>query len=166
MAVAPAAAGAIAGGKLAGDTASGIIKDIAKALEHDFLSLHFERDPKNYKKMRLASFDINVSDGLILGGVALALIWEIGNWFANAMSKGEGTVVNILEDIISPASFVTSIVTDILGNVVKDPQGNPKTVQAPATFGGAFNLAMRNITLAGPGTAAQAAMNAVAKYTT
>jgi hypothetical protein len=163
-----AAASTIVGGKVAADQSAGLIKTVMDALNKNVLSLHWERDPKKSSKMRLGSVDVNVTTGLILGAAALALLWEIGNWFAQGFegNAGSNSFLTDAELVSGPAGWITLGLTDLFGNPVKDSSGNQKTVSAPPTFGAAYNNMLRNFTLAGPGQAAQTLMNMVAKATT
>ena len=162
-----AAAGDLLAGKTASKTAEGLIRTVINALEHPIISLHWSRDPKDYKKFVLTEVDVKITTGLVLGGIGLAMLWEVGSWFANALSKyGGGDEVVDAVELVTGLSFLIPL-TDIFGNIIKDPTtGAQKTVNAPPTAGAAYNALIRNGILAGPGPLIQALMNQVANYTT
>ena len=164
----PAALGGAVASKLSKDETAGIIKSVMNALERDIVAFHFERD-KNTGKQVLQATDVHVTTGLVLGTAFLALLWEMSNWFAAAIAKGLGGdtegIPNILA-LVSPPEFETLVLADFVGNEIKDAAGNVKTVQAPSTFGAAFNLMLRNMTVAGPGQAANLFLGAIGNLTT
>jgi len=170
-----ATAASMLGGKVAAEEAKGLIKTVIDALNHDLVSFHWERDPKNYRKMKLVSVDVHITTGIVLGAAALALLWEIGNWFAKAFASQGGdaaAVPDILALItLNPVLFVAGNTIPWLANPATNPfiapllnppkggSGKPQTVAIPSTFGAAFNAMMRDMTVAGPGLAAQLARN-------
>jgi hypothetical protein len=158
------------GGKVAGDQAAGMIKTVLKALDHPVLAFHWSRNPKKFNgPLVLDSVDMNITVGLILGMVLAGLGWEAANWFAKGLASGNDGDATVIPDIAAllTANPVLWLVTDIFGNPVVDKStGAQKTATVPATFGAAFNQMMRNITVAGPGTASQAMMNWIANQTT
>lgn len=164
MAAAPAALA----GQVAAKEGAGIVKAILNALERDVVHFHFERDPKNYKRMRLESFDININTGLILGLILCGLGWEAANWFAQALSKDADVASAILnpaqwtKDVITMDFSLSPILTALGLNKPKTP-GAPTTATAPSTFGAAYNSMLRDLTVAGPGLAASSLRDVVAK---
>lgn len=162
-----APATALVGAKATADEAKGLIKTVMDALNHNIVSFRFERDPKNYRKMRLAAVEINITTGIVLGAAALALLWEIGNWFAKSgVGGGDGAAVPDILSLIT-ANPVMFVVTDLLGNVITDPStGAPKQVAVPSTFGAAYDAMLRDFIAGGPGTIAQMLRNVVAQFTT
>jgi hypothetical protein len=149
-----------------GDSAAGAVKQVLKALEHNIISFKFERDPKNFKKMRLVSMEFNVTTGLILGTAALGLAWEVGMAFANSgLGGGTAGTVGDLTSLVTLNPFEW-LVTDLFGNAIVDENGKQKTVKIPQTFGATFNQMLRNATAAGPGQLAQTLLNLVANATT
>ena len=154
--------------KTATEASKGIIRAITTGLEHPVVSLHWEPDPKNYKKLKLTGVDVKITTGLILGSVALALLWEAANWFAQALSSspaGSGAAILDVTGLVT-ANPVLIALADILGNPIKDSNGQQKTVTAPATAGAAYNVFIRNTILAGPSPIAAALMNQIANATT
>jgi len=165
------------GGKIAGDQAAGLIKTVMEALNHDLVSFRWERDPKNYRKMKLVSVDVHITTGIVLGAAALALLWEIGNWFAKGIASWNGGDAAAIPDVLSlitlnPVLFVAGNVLPGFLNPATNPfispllnppkageKGKPQTVAIPSTFGAAFNAMMRDATVAGPGFAAQMLRN-------
>ena len=169
---APAAALGAEAAAQASQQASSMLKTVLDALNKNVLSFHFEKNPRRVEgPLILKSVDINISTGLILGAAGLAIVWEAGNWFANALAKwngGDGLPAELgLSAILGPAGLVVTGLTDLLGNPIIDPQtGQQKTVQAPASFGAAYNQMLRNFTVSLPGTLAQKLVNLVGNYTT
>lgn len=158
----PAAA---AGAKIGADEAAGVIKSVLNALNHDILTVRWERDPKKHDKMRLASVDFHVTNGLVLGMVLLGLAWEAANWFASGGIFNSSSPENVIltDALLAPEQYVTIFLSDIFGKPITNPDGSQKSVQVPATFGAAYNQMMRNLTVAGPGTLAQGMVNLVGR---
>jgi len=161
------AATALLSGKATAEDTKGLIKTVVDALNRDIVSFRFERDPKHYKKMRLVSVDVHVTTGLILGSAALALLWELGNWFAKGIAGWNGGSASNVPDAVGLLSLnpVLILLTDIFGNPVLNSSGQQKSVSVPPTFGATYNVMMRNLTAAGPGTLAQALLNMVGNAT-
>jgi hypothetical protein len=186
-------AGSTIGGEVAAKEAAGLIKTVVDALNHNLVTFRFGRDPKNHKKMRLESVDVNVTVGLVLGAAALALLWEIGNWFAKSgIGGGDGSAVPDVLSLLTanPTLFLVanagsiasgaenafaSANKTVLGwfgvkQATHDQAANPpagtSVVAAPSTFGAAYNAMMRDFVVGGPGTAAAVMRNLAAKYMT
>jgi len=152
--------------KTATEASKGIIRAITTGLEHPVVSLHWEPDPKNYKKLKLTAVDVKITTGLILGGVLVAIVWEMGNWFAKAAASYGGDAAAVPDVLSILANPVVFALTDVLGNAIFNSDGTPKTVSAPSTAGATYNQFVKNLILAGPGPLAAAVMNVVANATT
>jgi hypothetical protein len=173
MAAAGLAASAV-GGQVAAKQSEGIIRSIMDALEKDIVHFSWEKEP-NSKKMVLQKVDVHVTTGIVLGSVALALAWEAASWFAS--NFGAGNPVNVV-DLLNPTAFVeyNIVKSSPLGALASwltgQAQGasaaasaSGQSIKVPQTFGAAYNLMMRDFTVALPGTAAQGLRNLVGGIT-
>lgn len=163
-----APASALIAGRVAAEESAGAVKKILEALNEKVVSLKWEKNPKTHK-MELVSVQVNVTTGLVLGGAGLALAWEAANWFARAGVGGATNPMNVIaaEDMLAgPGGWIDLAITDIFGNAIKTETGAPKTVQAPPSFGAAYNVMLRNFVVAGPGTIAAELVSFVGNLTT
>jgi hypothetical protein len=160
------AAAALLGAKATGEETAGAIKQVLDALNKDLISFHWAKNPRTHK-LELVSVDVKITVGFVLGGAALALLWEIANWFAQS-GIGQATNAENVPDIIGLLTLnpVAIALTDLFGNPILNSDGSKKTVTAPPTFGAAFNTMMRNLTVAGPGQLALTLVNLVGNATT
>jgi len=180
-------AAAAAGSVLGAQEAQGAVKQLVEALNKSIVTFDWARDPKT-RKLVLQGVHVNVTTGMILGGVALALLWEAGNWIAQAINKNGSGAIPDLVDLMIPglaipglavtaagtslwiakevASLVPSNVSTTTPTTLEPhhPGSAPtKTVVAPATAGQAYNAMIRDVILAGPGTAAAQLATLVAR---
>lgn len=167
-----AAASALISGKISGEDAKGLLKGAIDALNKPIVTITWTRNPKRTSQLRVESVTLNVTTGLVLGGVALAMLYEAAAWFANAIALKGGASVDDIGDLIPDVTALVSanpvlwLVTDLFGAPVIDPStGQQKSVQVPATFGAAFNLTMRNLVVGGPGTLSAGLVNLVGQLT-
>lgn len=165
---APVVAGITAEGLVAAQSsankASGVVKDVLNTLKEPIISFHWEAPRDKYgnikigQKMLLGNVDLNITGGLILGMIALGLGWEALNWFAQSFKQSSSAVVPGLDLLLFATSgnpmFLISMVYGPDGKPLKDAQGNPKTVTKPVSFGQAYNILLRDLTLGGPGVLA------------
>jgi hypothetical protein len=184
--MAAAALGAAAGSEAGAKEAQGAIKTLVEALDKNIISFDWGRDPKT-RKLVLQGVHVNVTSGLILGGIALALIWEAGNWFANALDAGKGGALPDLIDLMNPtiplaeavagsaASFDYWLLKALTTNpitgtsLLSTPSGGSNSASStaskqalmPTTAGQAYNAMVRDAILAGPGTVAAQFRNAI-----
>lgn len=142
---------------------------IAEAMNKEIVHVHWGRDPKNHRKMRVEAVDLNLTTGFVLGAVGLAMLYEAAAWLSNAISQGKGgpAVVDLAE-FLSPAAFIVltempaywnaatglaSALSNPLTVTTTTPAGTPPSVvKVPPTAGAAFNLMVRDLIVAGPGT--------------
>jgi hypothetical protein len=172
--VAAAALGAAAGSVEGAKAAEGALRKLVDALNQSIVTFDWGRDPKT-RKIVLQGVHVNVTTGLVLGGVALALFWELGNWIAQALNNAGPDVIPDLSDLMTaPAKVLSTVpgspwwvykeITSLLPHSGTEPTTpTTKTVAVPATAGQAYNAMIRDLILSGPGTAANQLAALVAK---
>lgn len=84
--MAAALEGAAAGSVVGAREAQGLVSTLVEGLNKNVLTFTWRRSWKD-RKLILQGVQVNISTGLILGGVALALLWEAANWFAHAVGN-------------------------------------------------------------------------------
>lgn len=171
-AAAPAVAAAAASAQAAEKAAAGIVHGISEALKAPIVHVRWVRDPKHYKRMIVESVELNVTVGLIGLGIGGALLWEAGSWFAKAFAGWNGgnpaniglSALELLDPIAYIQIELPKWILQAVG-VKVDANTPPQKVKVPASFGAALNTMLRDLTVAGPGTAAQVLTTIVGRLT-
>ena len=132
MAAPAATVGGIGAAKAASDSAYGLIQGFLHAMEKPIYSdlrvdVTTHTTPQGYVCTSTHTKGWTVPLGLIVGGLGVVAVWEIGMEVAGAF----GGVGGGLDGFMNPLNWAETVVKDIFGVPKKDINGDQITKKAP-----------------------------------